>query len=80
MTFLAHPGVPADQGGLSPEHEMGMDMPSQVQPTPAADPGFVRIKVENVYGARALIVEGPVGDLAELEAAVDRIMRRLGEG
>lgn len=24
MTFLAHPGVPADQGGLSPEHELGM--------------------------------------------------------
>ena len=24
QTFLAHPGVPADQGGLSPEHELGM--------------------------------------------------------
>ena len=24
MTFLAHPGVPADQGGLSPEDELGM--------------------------------------------------------
>lgn len=24
MTFLAHPGVPADQGGLSPVHELGM--------------------------------------------------------
>jgi creatinine amidohydrolase len=24
QTFLAHPGVPADQGGLSPDHELGM--------------------------------------------------------
>ena len=24
MTFLAHPGVPPDQGGLSAEHELGM--------------------------------------------------------
>jgi creatinine amidohydrolase len=24
MTFLAHPGVPVDQGGLSGEHELGM--------------------------------------------------------
>jgi creatinine amidohydrolase len=24
MTFLAHPGVPADQGGVSPAHELGM--------------------------------------------------------
>ena len=24
MTFLAHPGVPPDQGGLSPAHELGM--------------------------------------------------------
>ena len=24
MTFLAHPGVPADQGGSSPAHELGM--------------------------------------------------------
>ena len=24
MTFLAHPGVPPDQGGVSPAHELGM--------------------------------------------------------
>jgi hypothetical protein len=56
------------------EHEMGMDEPSQVT-TP--DPGFIRFRVEGVYGARALVVEGPVGNLPELEAAVDRIMKRL---
>lgn len=40
-------------------------------------PRVVRIEVPNVYGARALIVEGPVDDLPALEAMVDRIMRRM---
>lgn len=40
-------------------------------------PRVVRIEVPNVYGAQAIIVEGPVDDLPALEAAVDRIMRRL---
>lgn len=43
----------------------------------ASKPGFVRFKVEGVYGAKALVVEGPVENIGELEAAVDRIMRRL---
>lgn len=62
------------------EHELGMDEPSVVQaPTPEGDtaPGFIRFKVEGVYGAKALVVEGPVENLAELEEMVDRVMRRL---
>lgn len=39
--------------------------------------GLVRFTVEGVYGAKALVVEGPVGNIPELEAAVDRIMRRV---
>lgn len=58
------------------EHEMGMDVPSQVA-IPAAAPAMIRFTVEGVYGAKALVVEGPVENVAELEAAVDRIMRRL---
>lgn len=60
------------------EHELGMDEPSQVAGEPVAEkPHVVRFEVQGVYGARALIVEGPVDDLPALEAAVDRIMRRL---
>lgn len=43
----------------------------------ATAPGLIRFTVEGVYGAKALVVEGPVDNIAELEAAVDRIMRRL---
>lgn len=46
------------------------------QPAPER-PNVVRIEVPNVYGAQALVFEGPVESLPELEAAVDRIMRRL---
>lgn len=42
-------------------------------------PPMIRFTVEGVYGAKALVVEGPVDNLAELEAAVDRIMRRLSQ-
>lgn len=38
----------------------------------------VRFVVRGVYGAESLVVEGPVENIAELEASVDRIMRRLG--
>lgn len=43
------------------------------------EPRTVRFEVRNVYGAEALVVEGPVENIAELEAMVDRIMRRRGE-
>ena len=38
---------------------------------------MLRIEVPNVYGTRALIVEGPVDDPEALAAAVDAIMRRM---
>lgn len=39
--------------------------------------GVVRYSVKGVYGAEALVVEGPVANIAELEASVDRIMSRI---
>lgn len=62
--------------GLPPMEE---DAPAQAAPESpeSAPPGFIRFKVEGVYGAKALVVEGPVENIPELEAAVDRIMRRL---
>ena len=59
------------------EHELGMDVPSVVEAPTAAAPSMIRFTVEGVYGAKALVVEGPVENIAELEAAVDKIMRRL---
>lgn len=56
------------------EVEAGLDAPPASESTPA---GLVRFTVKGVYGVEALVVEGPVGDIAELEAAVDRIMRRV---
>lgn len=44
---------------------------------PPASAGFIRFSVEGVYGAKALVVEAPVENVAELEAMVDRIMRSL---
>lgn len=55
------------------EHETGHDVPD----APPAEAPFIRIKVEGVYGAKALILEAPPGNIGELEAMVDRIMRRL---
>ena len=59
------------------EHELGMDAPTQVAEPQQAGGPTIRFVVEGVYGAKALVVEGPVDNLPELEAAVDRIMRRL---
>lgn len=58
-------------------HETGQDEPESEAPAPATSPGLIRFKVEGVYGAKALVVEGPVENLAELEEMVDRVMRRL---
>lgn len=40
-------------------------------------PNMMRVEVQGVYGAKALVFEAPVENIAELEAMVDRIMRRL---
>lgn len=47
-----------------------------VQQTPEK-PNVMRIEVQNVYGATGLVFEAPVENIPELEAMVDRIMRRL---
>jgi transcriptional regulator with XRE-family HTH domain len=53
------------------EDEMGIKAP----PAHGPSPGMLRFEVTGVYGADALVVEGPVENLAELEAMIDRIMR-----
>lgn len=58
------------------EEETGHE-PGEVEQKAAAAPGLIRFTVEGVYGAKALIVEGPVDNIAELEEMVDRVMRRL---
>lgn len=58
------------------EEEVGFSAPP---PTPGAADDLIEFRVEGVYGARAIIVKGPVRDIAELEASVDRIMRRLAQ-
>lgn len=62
------------------EHELGIDLPSQVRMVPVeaeSHPQVIRFEVQGVYGAKALVVEGPPENIAELEEMVDRIMRRL---
>lgn len=41
------------------------------------DVDVIRFKVEGVYGAKALVVEGPVDNPELLEQMIDRIMRNL---
>jgi transcriptional regulator with XRE-family HTH domain len=53
------------------EEEMGIKAP----PNHGPSPGMLRFEVTGGYGADALVVEGPVENLAELEAMIDRIMR-----
>lgn len=43
-------------------------------------PSMIRVEVQGVYGAKALVVEAPPENLPELEAMVDRIMRNLQDG
>lgn len=66
------------------EHEMGMDVPSQVAEVAPEKPSVIRVEVQGVYGAKALVFEAPPENLAELEDMVDRVLRRLageqGEG
>jgi transcriptional regulator with XRE-family HTH domain len=54
------------------EQEMGIDAPAAEDERAH---GLVRFEVTGVYGADALVVEGPVENIAELEAIIDRIMR-----
>lgn len=63
------------------EHELGMDVPSVIEPAAELDvaPKVMRVEVQGVYGAKALVFEAPVENVAELEAMVDRVMRRLAD-
>lgn len=38
-------------------------------------PSLVKFTIHGVYGAAEVIVEGPVANMAELQAAVDRLLR-----
>jgi len=58
------------------EEESGIDTPPPSE-GPTNAPGLVRFEVKGVYGAEALVVEGPIENINELEEAVDRIMRRV---
>ena len=42
---------------------------------PNGNGGLVKFTISGVYGAAEVIVEGPVENMAELQAAVDRLLR-----
>jgi DNA-binding XRE family transcriptional regulator len=48
----------------------------RVEPVEGA-PQLLRIEVPDMYGGKAIVVEGPVDNPEALAAAVDAIMRRL---
>lgn len=50
------------------EEEMGIDAPT-------AEPGLIEFRVEGLYGAKAVIVKGPVKDKDALLEVVERLMR-----
>lgn len=56
------------------EEEMGIHAPAHHSEN---EEHLVRFTVKGVYGAEAIVIEGPVEDITELEGAVDRIMRRI---
>lgn len=64
------------------ERETGADeeqpdsaTPSAEQPAPANGPKLVKFTIHGVYGAAEVIVEGPVENMAELQEAVDKLLR-----
>lgn len=54
----------------------------ETEPEMPEDPGpnLIRMRVEGVYGAKSLILEGSPENQAQLEAMVDRIMWNLRHG
>lgn len=57
------------------EHEMGMDLPSQVD-SPRTEPHMIEIEVSGDFGVR-VVVKGPIEDRAELEASALRLARNM---
>lgn len=61
------------------EEEMGIEGPPAtiVPDKDPATPGLIRFKVEGAYGFDAIVVEGPVENVDELVASVEKIMRNI---
>lgn len=55
------------------EHEMSMDLPSQVKSLGEPSEDLVEFEIEGNFGVRA-VVKGPVRDLDALEGVVARII------
>jgi hypothetical protein len=64
------------QGRVPPTSE-GLTIVPDKDP---ATPGLIRFRVQGAYGFDALVVEGPVENVAELVASVQEIMRGLQNG
>ena len=63
------------------EHEMGMDLPSQVVPVrPIGDPaeGMVEFEIAGNFGVKA-VIKGPVSSMAELQEAARRLIADMGQ-
>ena len=56
------------------EQEMGMKLPDGVQRVGDPNEGEVEFRIEGVVGRRSVIVKGPIGDIAALQAAVQGIL------
>lgn len=63
------------------EEEMGIEGPSPVAipDRDPASPGLIRFEVKGAYGFDAIVVEGPVENVDELVASVEKIMRGIRE-
>lgn len=59
------------------EHEMGMDVPSQVAPVEPDKPEPLRFTFRDIYGVGELIVEGPVDHPDELIASVAKLLAEI---
>lgn len=53
------------------EEEVGAD--------DSTDEGYIEFRLSGVFGVDSIIVKGPIGDAAELEQTVARLVRELRE-
>lgn len=58
------------------EEEMGIGAPVPEEP---AEADFIEFRVEGLYGAKSVVVKGPVRDRDALLEAVERLMRGAQE-
>lgn len=59
------------------EHELGMDVPSQVKAPVESTGEPLRFTFHDIYGVGELIVEGPVDRPDELVAAVAKLLAQI---